>query len=651
MKTTLKRGYGRGATLNGNGNGHGRKPPVPTPVTRYKQPEPPRRSALGLVGRVLVGTLLVVVLLAGGLAGGAYLYYHQSVAAVTAHSKDVKKAAKQLDIPLANHAAIALIVGYDHRKGIESAGPSRSDTMMLVRADPITKTISLLSFPRDLFVTLYCPDKTTGEPVAQGRGRINGAYALCESQGSLATVKQLTGLPINYLITVDFHGFKEVVDTLGGVWMDVDRRYYNKNVGTYATNYANINLRPGYQKLNGNNALEFVRYRHTDSDLYRLARQQEFVKAFKQQVSSSLSAFDVPKLVTAVTKNIEVGSTGSNDLGKQILRYALFAYELPNGHFFQTKLDNLGQDAYFNILASEESLQKALSEFQNPDVDASRTATAAALGRKLRTKAPKPKETKVYVLNGNGVPGAASTAAYGLSQHGYVILQSDTAANAPSQDYFKTKVYYPKGDAKAKLAATPLANLFAPAEVEPLPPEIAALAPPGTMDVVVVGTTFHGDIAPPETHVAPVRQKPNVRYTTEVAPEVVSRRSRLPFTAMIPTVLEAGSHLSTMNGARMYYMEGRKHKTLRLTFATGGDLYWGIQETDWADAPVLAKPSVTQTLKDGRTYDLYYDGAHLHMVVLRGEGDTRYWVVNTLLDDLSNETMLAIAKGLKARVK
>jgi LCP family protein required for cell wall assembly len=646
MKTTLKRGYGRGAALNGNGNGAA-LPPVRT-VTRYRQPEPPRRSGLALVGRILVGTLLLVLLVSSGVAGGAYLYFHQSVAAVRAHTPDVKKAAKQLDIPLANHAAIALVVGYDHRKGVESAGPSRSDTMMLVRADPNTSTISLLSFPRDLLVELYCPDKN-GNPVAQGHGKINGAYAICGSQGSLATVKQLTGLPINYLITVDFHGFKEVVDRLGGVWMDVDRRYYNKNVGG-STNYADINIRPGYQRLTGGAALAFVRYRHTDSDLVRLARQQEFVKAFKQQISSSLSAFDLPKMVTAVTKNVEVGSTGSSDLGKAILRYALFAYELPNGHFFQTKLENLGQDSAYNVLASEESIQQAIQDFQSPDVEASRKATAAALGRKLKTKAPQPKETRVYVLNGNGVAGAAANAAYGLSQHGYVITQSGRRADAPSQDYFKTKVYFARRDKKAKAAAAPLANLFAPAEVAPIPKAIAALTPAGTMDVVVVGSTFHGDIAPPRTEAPIVREKASVRYDTQAADDVAARRAKLKFPLMVPTVLESSSNMSTQNGARLYYLDGRKHKTLRLTFVTGRSEYWGIQESDWTDAPVLAKPSATQTLK-GRKYDLYYNGSHLHMVVLRGAGDARYWVVNTLLDSLSNETMLAIAKGLKPRVK
>jgi LCP family protein required for cell wall assembly len=647
MKTTLKRGYGRGATLNGNGH-RGTPPPRPPQITRYKQPEPPQRGGVALVGRILLGTLLLVLLFAGGIAGGAYLYFHQTVAAVRAHTPDVKRAAKQLDIPLANRAAIALIVGFDRRKGVEDSDTSRSDTMMLVRADPISKTISLLSFPRDLYVTLYCPDKQTGDPVAQGHGRINGAYAICESQGSLATVKQLTGLPINYLITVDFHGFKQVVDTLDGVWMDVDRRYYNKNVGTAETDYADINLKPGYQRLNGNDALEFVRFRHTDSDLTRLARQQAFVKAFKQQVSSSLSPLSLPRLVTAMTKNVEVGSTGSGDLGKTILRYALFAYGLPNGHFFQTKLENLDQDAYYNVLASEASLQKALQEFQSPDVEAPRKANAAALGRKLKTKAPAPKETSVYVLNGNGVPGSAANAAYALSQRSYVILTSDAQANAPSQDYFKTKVYFAPGNPNAKAAAAALVDLFAPAEAEPAPAPIAALAPPGAMEIVVVGTTFHGDIAAPPAESTPERQKPAVRYDTEAADAVKSRQKKVGFTLMVPTILESSSHLSSQSGARLYYLEGRKHKSLRLTFFTGASEYWGVQESDWDDAPVLAKPSATQKLKDGRTYDFYYNGSHLHMVVLRGEQGASYWVVNTLLDSLSNETMIAIAKGLKA---
>ena len=84
---------------------------------------------------------------------------------------------------------------------------------------------------------------------------------------------------------------------------------------------------------------------------------------------------------------------------------------------------------------------------------------------------------------------------------------------------------------------------------------------------------------------------------------------------------------------------------MRLTFSTSETDYWGIEETNWDEAPALSDASFTQRIR-GREFSLYYSGPHLHMVVLRESGAT-YWVVNTVLDGLSNETMLAIARGLQ----
>jgi hypothetical protein len=126
-------------------------------------------------------------------------------------------------------------------------------------------------------------------------------------------------------------------------------------------------------------------------------------------------------------------------------------------------------------------------------------------------------------------------------------------------------------------------------------------------------------------------------------------RPKAGFPLMVPTILERGSYPDTQSGdkaVRMYWIDGRgKHKGVRLVFRTAGNEYWGVQETDWPDAPALADRSFRHDL-GGREFDLYYVGSHLHMVVLRANGAT-YWVVNTLSDTLSNETMLAIAKGLK----
>ena len=118
---------------------------------------------------------------------------------------------------------------------------------------------------------------------------------------------------------------------------------------------------------------------------------------------------------------------------------------------------------------------------------------------------------------------------------------------------------------------------------------------------------------------------------------------KVGFPLQIPTVLERTSTLSTETPYRVYKLDDGK--TVRFTFATSGNEYWGIQEAKWDDAPALADKNLSEVIK-GRQYDLYFNGPHLHMVVLRA-GGASYWVVNTLLDSMSNETMLAIAKGLK----
>ncbi|MGZ4291384.1 MAG: LCP family protein [Gaiellaceae bacterium] len=651
MRTTLKRGVGRGAAHNGNGKAVF-PPGTLSTVTRYRQPPPAGSTAMGLFWRIVIVTFLVVSSLVLAVAGGAYLYFHQSVATVRAHTPSVVRAAKTLDIPLANHAAIALVIGYDHRAGVESNRPSLSDTLMLVRADPSTKTISLLSFPRDLDVPIYCGSSSsdTVGHVAVSDDRINSAYSRCGPTGTVLTIKHLTGLPINYLITVNFHGFKEVVDKLGGVWMDVDRRYFNRNTGSYYDNYANINLQPGYQRLTGQQALDFVRFRHTDDDLHRNARQQEFVRAFREQVSQNFSFTSLPSLVNSITKNIEVGEGGHSLQGEQVISYALFAQSLPSGHLFQNRIDNV--QCSLGCQASSTDIQAAVDAFQNPDVGSSKTANAAALGIRIKQKTPPPSKVTVTVVNGNGVAGAAANGAYLLAQRGYQVLDAPNGLEPNIAPHvFHSKIYYDPAQKGSKLAATALQNLMQPADVAKLPRRRRLLAlDPGSMLMVVLGQTFHGTVAPIPQHVAPKHQAAYVRYDGAEGTDLLRPlQSKVKFPLFTPTVLERNSYPDQLAGdkpVRTYWIDGRgKHKAVRLVFRTGGNEYWGIQETDWDGAPALSDRSFRHSI-GGREMSLYYSGSHLHMVVLQAHGAT-YWVVNTLLDSLSNETMLALAKGLK----
>src|SRR6185295_11425906 len=135
----------------------------------------------------------------------------------------------------------------------------------------------------------------------------NSAYAYCGLGGALETVRHLTNVPINYLIPINFLGFIGVVNKLGGVWLDVDR------------------------------------FRHTDSDLYRLARQQQFVGAARQQVAKSLGLSTVLGIVNTVTQNhyMEVERGGRAVNLSDIKKYASFAYSLPHGHVFQVKIQDI----------------------------------------------------------------------------------------------------------------------------------------------------------------------------------------------------------------------------------------------------------------------------------------------------------------------
>jgi LCP family protein required for cell wall assembly len=635
MKTTLKRGIGRAAEMNGNGRAV-YPPAIAPPMRRYRQPEPEPRSLVGLVGRILLWLIVATLMLAGGIAGGAYLYVERDIAqGLEARSFDVKIAQQKLDAVIPGEATTALVLGYDRRAGVERAETGHSDTLMLVRADPELETVTMLSFPRDLLVEIRG---------CQNRGpwlsRINNAYGECGSAAAIETVRHLTGVPINFLVTVNFRGFKQVVSHMGGVWIDVDRRYYNPT----GTGYAAIDLKPGYQKLSGSKALDYVRYRHTDSDIYRLARQQLFVKAVKQR-ASDFPVLDLPRLVKVVTTNVEVGKgDGTRFDAKTVLDYALFAYQLPAGHVFQAKIDIGCYQGFAELTVAESCVQSAVNDLLRPDVEAPLKATDAALNRKRASTAPRPSETTVTVLNGNGEPGAAATAASQLDARGYEMVyppDGPNGANAPSFEYFNTEVYY-QGTPEAKAAAEQLAKLFTNGRVQPLPPEIAPLSNNASV-TVVVGQTYHGVIASAPADRTPERQKPNVRRDSSATPLLNDVRRRLPFRLYAPTVIDANSRLDDTTPIRVYRLGGGK--TVRLTYTNGLGDFWGIQMTDWEDAPILSDPNDSTVIKR-RSYRLYYNGPHLHMVVLDAAGAT-YWVVNTVLDKLSNETMLSIARGLR----
>ena len=459
-------------------------------------------------------------------------------------------------------------------------------------------------------------------------------------------MRKLTGVPVNYLITVNFRGFTQVVDKLGGIWMDVDRRYYNSHSGP--TGYATINLQPGYQKLNGYQALDFVRFRHTDSDLYRNARQQSFVRALKDQVRTNFSLMKLPKVIKALTSNIEVAQGGGKDVSaKTVLSYAVLAYSLPPGHVFQSRIEGL--EGYADLTTSQENIAAAVREWANPDVESPKKATAVALGEKVKTKAPPAKETTRHRAERQrrhrlGVERELPARPARLPDPDAAERhprQRAVLRVLPHQDLLRSQAEGRQAGGDARWRAC-----SARPTCRRRPPAIRALAN-DAMLTAVVGQTFHGTLAAAPVDQTPKRQPANVVPGASASLDLLrERQKKVDFPLMVPTVLERSSWIDRERPIRLYRFDDKdKHKTVRLTYRMGSNDYWGVQESNWENAPVLGSRNFVRNI-GGRSYELFYNGPHLHMVVLKRKGAT-YWVVNTLLDRLSNETMLAIAKGLR----
>jgi LCP family protein required for cell wall assembly len=657
MRTTLKRGIGRAPGLNGNG--HSVVPPLFGPITRYRQPEPPSRSFVGLVVRGFGWFVLAVAVLASGIGGGLYLYTHESLNAVKAHTKAVVNAEKKLTpLPSPNQPAIALIAGYDHRAGTgtNSYAGSNSDTLMLVRADPTNHTLSLLSLPRDLAVNIYCKGDTIST-----QNRINAAWAVCGANGgpyaAVDTMEHLTGLKINYLITLDFRAFKMLVNRLHGVYMNIDRRYYNPPHDGWAA----INLHPGYQKLDGGQALSFVRFRHFDSDLYRTGRQQLFIEALKSRMRSSISLsniLEVPRLIAALKGNLEIAKAGGGAVTpSELLSYLGLAYHLPAGHLLRNSIPlqdfqpYTGAGGAAELTTSPEAIQAAVQSFLHPAVPGSKqTSGKSSSSAKTSTTRTLPrKQISVLVLNAGNVAGEAANTTYLLTQRGYATktLPATVAANAPAVKS-QTIVYYDPVQPHAKQAAQELKPLFGSGTgIVQMTPAIAAFAQKAgdPLTVVAVGTSFSGKLTIPPKPKKPVPSAP-AQVSDGVSVTATAIRGlagQAHFPLVVPHAVALGAQLSTDEGVRLFKpLRGRQE--LALTFTMPNGIYWQVEETNWSSAPILASPTYHFPYR-GRTFDVYTTSGAIQMVALRTP-KASYVVINSILNELSNSTMLAIAKSL-----
>jgi LCP family protein required for cell wall assembly len=218
-----------------------------------------------------------------------------------------------------------LMLGLDYRDWESGAGAPRTDTMMLLSLDPLTRTAGMLSIPRDLWVNI---------PGGFEYGRINTAYSLGEQydlpgggpQLAKDTVEELLGVPVNYYALIDFSAFVQFIDEIGGVKVDVQETIEVDPLGDNNTK----KLKPGRQTLPGDLALAYARARkHAGDDFGRAERQQQVILGIREQV---LRFNMIPTLITKAPALYQDLSAGIHtDLSlEQVIQLAWLAQQIPD---------------------------------------------------------------------------------------------------------------------------------------------------------------------------------------------------------------------------------------------------------------------------------------------------------------------------------
>ncbi len=374
---------------------------------------PPRRPRTWL--RFLIASLLIIISTAAATSI-SILDYLGGIAHALAHNGRLSKVDRFLAEGYSGGPQTILLIGSDHRPNNSTSKNGLSDTVLLVRLDPSQSTINMLSIPRDLKVDIP----------GYGIGKFNSAYSDGGPELSLRTLKQVTGLSVNHLFVVDFQGFAQAVDAIGCVYVDVDRRYYHSNEGVAPSEeYSEINIQPGYQKLCGKKALEFVRYRHTDTDLVREARQQQFLRDARQMVPTEQLINQRTQLINIFTKY----TTSDLHSTEQLLELLRLFVELRDDSIkqipFPAVLEPLVPNQPNYVTASPSAIHHVVEQFLGAQPSTGRGESLHLA--KGKSKPSSPKRIKVH-------------SSAGLSEAPEIGAQMAASA----QDRLHFPVFYPR---------------------------------------------------------------------------------------------------------------------------------------------------------------------------------------------------------------
>ena len=426
------------ASESGDGDSSGTSSAYSRRVSQAEYTRQRKKRKRRKVVAIVVAAILVVCLGGVGIAFG----YLSNINANFGEGIDGDLRAQLVKTDLANEPFYMLLMGTDgsaeRENSAEYAGdPTRSDSIILARIDAPNHKVTLVSLHRDTLIDM-------GE---YGQNKLNAAYAIGGPAMAVETVSKLAGVPISHYAEINFDGFKDIVNALGGVEVEVPMEIDDYDAGGH--------LDAGLQTLDGYQALILCRARHAyddygDGDSYRAANQRlvlgaiakkilasdigtmaSTVEALSEYVTTDLSVFDIIGLAQAMQ-----GLDPSTDL-YSAMEPTTSAYV--NDVWYE----------YTNMTAWKEMMKRVdqgLPPTTEDIIDASGTvlastgsgATGGGSGNSGGQAVTEPKTGNIAIRNGNGIAGAASDAAAKLEEVGYTV---DTG-NADGFDYSQTIVIY-----------------------------------------------------------------------------------------------------------------------------------------------------------------------------------------------------------------
>ena len=394
-----------------------------------------RRSRGKKIALVIVSTIISLVLLAAIGVLAFAMYVQNSMSPQTKLEKEKLSLALATSKPMEPYNV--LILGVDARP---EETQFRSDSMILAHIDPATKRAWLVSIPRDTLATVP----------GYGDRKINDAHFFGGPALTIKTVSQFTGLKINHYVELNFNGFKRAVDGMGGVWVDVPVAI-NDIDAERSPHHRAAKVPAGYQLLDGEHALTFVRARHQfkDQDFSRMKDQQIFFKAMAEQMSKTSNVAQIPGIVTAVAPYIR---TDMNLM--DMIKTGLALREAGGKNVYTTtvmgewKVPVPGGQGY--IYPDKVGLATIVSDIKaERSFEGTKTVKAAANGS-LASSTKKPSQVTVTVRNGAGFAGAATQAGSILKAQGFKV---PTVGNANQNVYNQTLVVYKTDIGLAQLVA------------------------------------------------------------------------------------------------------------------------------------------------------------------------------------------------------